>query len=112
MKECTQQIEVCNDSGEVVYQGFCVLRLAPRAERAALQLKGQKIAETVANDSTEYMAFTEEILDKHLISIDVEHLPSGEKIESREDLRYIEAETLIAHLSRAICGGRLLGKKK
>jgi len=101
--------EVLTD--KVLFKGSCVIRMAPRVERSKIQMDGRKAAANIDKDLAPYTKYTDDLLNAHLLSIDVEHVPSKEKISKKEDLDFFATEGLIAYIVSVIAGGQQLGKK-
>jgi hypothetical protein len=111
MKEISSEIDVRDGENNKVFSGTVVVKIPKRAERTSLQLAAMQMTADGKTDPEKYIGFSEKILNEHLISLDVVHVPSGETIKSREDLEYIEAEGLVSAICALVVGGKKLGKK-
>lgn len=111
MKEFYNLIDIKDQDGDQIFSGSVVLRIPKRSERTSIQLEAMEITKNGETDPEKYIIFSEKLLDQHLVSIDVKHVPSGEHIGSREDLEYTESEALVSAICSIVIGGKKLGKK-
>jgi hypothetical protein len=110
MRETTIRVDIKDEeTGEQLFSGSCVVKVPKRGERASLQQQAMAAARKAEEDPTSYFDWSESILDKYLVSIDVE--AGDEKIQNREDLYYFEAESLISFICQTAAAGVRLGKK-
>jgi hypothetical protein len=112
MKELSNVVEILDGDDKPLLMGSFVVRIPARAARCSLQMEAMNVGKEAKENSAKYISFSEKLLNDHLVSIDVIHVPSGTKIASREDLEYIESETLISQICGAVIGGQRLGKQK
>jgi hypothetical protein len=112
MKELSNLVDIKDDDGNQLFSGSFVVKIPKRAERCALQMAAMNVGKLVKEDTTKYFEFSEKLLNDHLVSIDVDHIPSGTKINERDQLEYMETENLISLICSAVIGGQKLGKTK
>ena len=112
MKEICNIVDIKDDESNQLFSGSFVVKVPKRAERCSLQIEAMNVGKLAKDDPTGYFKFSEELLNGHLVSIDVDHIPSGTKINERSQLEYVEAETLISLICAAVIGGQKLGKMK
>lgn len=93
------------------YAGSFTVKVPRRAERCTLQMLAMKASEKAKEDPSAYFEFSEKLLNENLVTLDLVHVPSETKIEKREDLEYVESESLIAMICSIVVGGEKLGKK-
>jgi hypothetical protein len=76
-----------------------------------MQMSAMKSAEKAKEDPSAYFDFSEKILNENLISLDLIHIASETHITKREELEYLDSESLIALICGIVVGGEKLGKK-
>lgn len=93
------------------FKGNYTVDLEKRSTRANIQIEAMRVGSKITEHPELYYEFSERMLDLYLKDISVTHIESGTVISTRNELEYIQAESLITAICGSICSGKTLGKQ-